>query len=70
MTVRSVQPGSLVAGAGLSPGDRILTVDGVKVKGPGHARQAINGKIGTVVIMEVLHKGAHLSIVVQRVRIK
>ncbi len=67
--VKSVQPGTLVAGAGLAVGDRIIAVDNVKISGPAHALKAIAGRIGSVVVIDVMHNGEHLSIVIQRVRI-
>jgi membrane-associated protease RseP (regulator of RpoE activity) len=69
VVVKSVQPGSLVAGAGLRAGDRILTIDGAPVKSPAQARQAIEGRIGTVVMLEVFHDGEVVNVVVQRVRV-
>ena len=68
--VRSVSSGSLVEGAGLARGDRILTVDGTRVKSPAHARSAISGRIGTVVVLEVDQGGEFVNIVVQRVRVR
>lgn len=70
VVVKSVSPGSLVAGAGLAPGDRILEVDGTAVKSPAHARRAIEGRIGTVVILNVARGADRVSMVVQRVRIR
>ena len=67
--VKSVQPGTLVAGSGLAAGDRIIAVDNVKVTGPAHAQKAIAGKIGSVMVIDVMHGGEHLSIVIQRVRV-
>lgn len=67
--VKSVQPGTLVAGAGLAAGDRIIAVDNVKITGPAQARKAIAGKIGSVIVIEVVHNDEHLSIVIQRVRV-
>lgn len=70
VVVRSVSPGSLVEGAGLARGDKILTVDGARVKSPAHARSAISGRIGTVVVLEVDQGGEFVNIVVQRVRVR
>jgi hypothetical protein len=67
--VKSVQPGSRVANAGLSVGDRIVAVDGVKVGSPAQARNAIAGPIGSVVMLEVVHDGERVNVVVQRVRV-
>jgi membrane-associated protease RseP (regulator of RpoE activity) len=67
--VRSVQPGSQVAGAGLAIGDRLVAVDGAPVKSVGQAKAAIAGRLGTVVMLEVVHQGEHLNVVVQRVRV-
>ncbi len=67
--VKSVQPGTLVAGSGLAAGDRIIAVDNIKVTGPAHAQKAIAGKIGSVMVIDVMHGGEHLSIVIQRVRV-
>ncbi len=67
--VKSVQPGTLAAGSGLAAGDRIIAVDNVKVTGPAHAQKAIAGKIGSVMVIDVMHGGEHLSIVIQRVRV-
>jgi S1-C subfamily serine protease len=67
--VKSVQPGSRVAQAGLSVGDRIVSVDGVAVTSPAQARNAIAGPIGSVVMIEVVDKGERVNVVVQRVRV-
>jgi hypothetical protein len=67
--VGSVQPGTLAAGAGLAAGDRIIAVDNVKITSPAQARRAIAGRIGSVVVIGVVHKNEHLSIVIQRVRV-
>jgi hypothetical protein len=67
--VKSVQPGSRVANAGLKAGDRIVSVDGAKVSNPEQARRAISGPIGTVVMIGVIHKGERVNVVVQRVRV-
>jgi hypothetical protein len=67
--VRSVQPGSQVAGAGLAAGDRIVAVDGAPVNSVAQAKAAIAGRMGTVVMIEVVHQGEHLNVVVQRVRV-
>jgi hypothetical protein len=67
--VKSVQPGSQVAGAGLAAGDRVVAVDGAPVKSVAQAKAAIQGRLGTVVMIEVVHQGEHLNVVVQRVRV-
>jgi large repetitive protein len=67
--VRAVQPGSEVAGAGLVAGDRIIAVDGAPVKNAQQAKAAIAGRVGTVVMLEVVHEGERLNVVVQRVRV-
>jgi len=67
--VKSVQPGSQVAGAGLAAGDRVVAVDGAPVKSVAQAKAAIAGRMGTVVMIEVVHQGEHLNVVVQRVRV-
>ena len=67
--VKSVQPGSQVAAAGLMAGDRLVAVDGAPVKSVAQAKAAIAGRMGTVVMIEVVHQGEHLNVVVQRVRV-
>jgi len=67
--VRAVQPGSQVAGAGLAAGDRVVAVDGAPIKSVAQAKAAIAGRIGTVVMLEVVHEGEHINVVVQRVRV-
>lgn len=69
VVVKSVQPGSGVAGAGLVAGDRVVAVDGTPVKGVQQAKALIAGRIGTVVMLEVIHDGERLNVVVQRVRV-
>jgi len=69
VVVKSVQPGSRVAQAGLAAGDRIVAVDGVKVSSPAQARNAISGPVGSVVMLEVDHGGERVNVVVQRVRV-
>ncbi|MCK9460165.1 MAG: PDZ domain-containing protein [Proteobacteria bacterium] len=67
--VKMVQPGSQVAGAGLAVGDRLVAVDGTPVQSVAQAKAAIQGRLGTVVMLEVIHQGEHLNVVVQRVRV-
>jgi hypothetical protein len=69
VVVKSVQPGSQVAAAGLAAGDRLVAVDGAPVKSVAQAKAAIAGRMGTVVMLEVVHGGEHLNVVVQRVRV-
>jgi hypothetical protein len=69
VVVKSVQPGSQVAAAGLMAGDRLVAVDGAPVKSVAQAKAAIAGRNGTVVMLEVVHDGEHLNVVVQRVRV-
>ncbi len=66
--VSNVQPGSLVDAAGLKSGDTLITIDGREIKGIAMARRALQGPIGSVVMIEVLQKGQPLSVVVQRER--
>ncbi len=70
VVVKKVAPGSHVAAAGLRTGDRIVAVDGRKVQTPAQAKQAIAGPIGSVVMLEVVHGGESVSVVVQRVRVR
>ncbi|MFO8072112.1 MAG: carboxypeptidase regulatory-like domain-containing protein [Polyangia bacterium] len=69
VVVRNVSAGSHVAVAGLEEGDRILTVDGKKVRTPAQARKAISGPIGSVVMLGIAHGKEKVTLVVQRVRI-
>ena len=50
-------------------GAKLLRVDGVPVANPAQARAAVNGRIGSVVMLDVIQDGEPLSVVVQRVRI-
>ncbi len=68
--VKSIRPGSRVANAGLSKGDRIIAIDNKKVTGPTSARQAIKGPIGSVVMLKVDSNGELFTVVVQRVRVR
>lgn len=67
--VTGIRPGSQIAAAGLGVGDVIVSVDGKKVSGPAQARQAIEGAIGSVVMLEVESEGETFTVVVQRVRV-
>ncbi len=67
--VTSVSPGSHVAEAGLGRGDLIVSVDGKKIAGPAQARRAIEGAIGSVVMLEVQSEDGPFTVVVQRVRL-
>lgn len=66
VVVTRVSPGSRVQVAGLTEGSRILSVDGKRVKNPADARRAIQGTIGTVVMLEVLENDEVFTLVVQR----
>lgn len=66
--VSNVQPGSLVDAAGLKSGDTLITIDGREMTGIAMARRALQGPIGSVVMIEVLQEGQPLSVVVQRER--
>ncbi|MDD5307324.1 MAG: PDZ domain-containing protein [Deltaproteobacteria bacterium] len=66
----SVEPGSRVAAAGLLAGDRIVAVDGEPVRSPEAAQRAVNGIIGSVVMIDVERDGEHFAVVVQRVRVR
>ncbi len=70
VVVRSVSAGSRVAVAGLEEGDRILSVDGKKVRTPAQARKAISGPIGSVMMLGIAHGKEKVTLVVQRVRIR
>lgn len=72
VTVTSVAVGSRVEIAGLTRGARILAVNGQKITGPADAKRAVQGPIGTVVMLEVSdHKDGSdpYTIIVQRERI-
>ncbi len=64
--VTRVAPGSRVHVAGLTQGSQILSVDGKQVKNPADAKRAIQGTIGTVVMLEVSENGEVFTVVVQR----
>jgi hypothetical protein len=70
VVVKGVSAGSQVAAAGLRAGDRIVAVDGKRVQTPAQAREAIGGAIGSVVMIEVVHGGESVNLVVQRVRVR
>ena len=68
VVVADVQPGSLVAAAGLTAGAIVLTIDGKTVTGLAMARHALQGAIGSVVMIDVEQDDEPLSVVVQRER--
>jgi hypothetical protein len=70
LIVASVEPGSRVAAAGLLPGDKVLSIDGERVRSPEAAHRMVSGVIGSVVMIEVERDGESLSVVVQRVRLR
>jgi C-terminal processing protease CtpA/Prc len=70
VVVTGVTPGTSVAVAGLSNGDRIVEIDGKRIKGPDDARKAISGLIGSVVMLKVESEGEIFTIVVQRERVR
>jgi hypothetical protein len=70
VTVSGVAIGSRVGGAGLTKGCKILSIDGNKVSGPKEARRALEGPIGSVVMLEVEENGEVFTIVVQRERVR
>ncbi len=70
IVVTRISPGSRVALAGLSKGDRIVAINNRKMSGPAAARRAIEGPIGSVVTMTIENKGERFTIIVQRVRVK
>ena len=55
LTIKSVTSGGPAAKAGLKPGDKFLSVDGVDVRGfePAEAGMAVRGKVGTLVEIKV-----------------
>ena len=69
VVVNSVEPGSGVAAAGLKVRARLLRIDGVNVQSVAQARTALLGRIGSVVMLDVLQDGEPLSLVVQRVSV-
>ena len=72
VTVSRVAPASRVEAAGLTRGARILAVNGTRVKGPADAKRALQGPIGSVVMLEVSDNpdgSAPYTIIVQRERI-
>ena len=68
--VTHIRPGSRVAMAGLSKGDRIVAINNRKISSPAAARRAIQGPIGSVVTMTIENQGEQFTVIVQRVRIK
>ncbi|MBN2716935.1 MAG: carboxypeptidase regulatory-like domain-containing protein [Deltaproteobacteria bacterium] len=68
VVVAGVQPGSMVAAAGLQSGAKVLTIDGKSIAGVAMARRALQGSIGSVVMIEVEQDGEPFSVVVQRER--
>jgi protocatechuate 3,4-dioxygenase beta subunit len=68
--VTHIRPGSRVAMAGLSKGDRIVAINNRKMLGPAAARRALSGPIGSVVTMTIKNKGEQFTVIVQRVRVK
>ncbi len=69
VTVTRVAPGSRIEAAGLTKGCRIISVDGNPVNGPADARRALEGAIGSVVMLEVMENDETFTIVVQRERV-
>lgn len=67
--VKSFKSGSQLAETGISRGDRILEVDGVPVRGLAAARKAIEGPIGSVVMLKVKSEDDVFVVVVQRVKV-
>ncbi|MBN2528528.1 MAG: PDZ domain-containing protein [Deltaproteobacteria bacterium] len=68
VVVANVQQGSLVAAAGLKSGAILLTIDGREITSVAMARRALQGTIGSVVMIEVTQDDEPLSVVVQRER--
>ena len=68
VVVANVQPGSLVSAAGLKPGAIVLAIDGKNIAGVAMARRALQGTIGSVVMIDVEQDDEPLSVVVQRER--
>ncbi len=68
LTIRSVVQNGPAALAGLRAGDKLLTVDGISVKGflPAEAALAVRGKAGTFVDVTVLRDSATLSLKIKR----
>jgi S1-C subfamily serine protease len=68
--VTHIRPGSRVAMAGLSKGDRIIAINNRKMSGPASTRRALEGPIGSVVTITIESHGEQFTVIVQRVRIK
>lgn len=68
IVITKVQAGSQVAAAGLKVGAVLKKIDGRKVSGIAMANKELHGKIGSVVIIEVIQDGEQLSVVIQRER--
>lgn len=69
VTVTRVTPGSRVDEAGLTRGSRLLTINGEKITGVQQARRALQGPIGSVVMIEVAQGDELFTVVVQRERV-
>jgi len=67
VVVTAVGIGSQVAETGLKAGAILKKVDGAPVSSAAAAKKALSGRIGSVVLIEVLQEDTPLSLVVQRV---
>lgn len=70
--VHEIRPGTWSETAGLQPGDRVLSVDGVDVTEMpyGEVRAAMRGPVGTIAVLSVQRDGELLEIEVERRPIK
>ncbi|MBN2339942.1 MAG: carboxypeptidase regulatory-like domain-containing protein [Deltaproteobacteria bacterium] len=68
IVVTQVQAGSLVDAAGVKPGAELLKIDSKKITGVAMANNALQGPIGSVVMIDFMQDDEPLSVVVQRER--
>lgn len=68
LAVVAVRPGSAAADAGLTPGDRIVEIDGSTIAelGAGGAAEAIRGPVGTPVFLRIRRGNGELDLEAQR----